>query len=104
VAHIPGFSRPGATAGVGPQILTTGMRWDCGNLNQGEAMSTPLTTFQAAKILGLSPSQTTRLAKQGRIPGASKPGRDWVFEPPLQVLPPERPPGWPRRRVPKFPP
>jgi hypothetical protein len=59
---------------------------------------TSLTTTAAAKILGLSPSQTTRLAQQGRIPGASKPGRDWVFEPPLQVLPPARPPGWPRRK------
>jgi excisionase family DNA binding protein len=57
----------------------------------------PLTTSQAAALLGLSPSQTTRLAQQGRIPGASKPGRDWVFQPPIKVLPPERPPGWPPR-------
>jgi hypothetical protein len=59
---------------------------------------TALTTTAVAKILGLSPSHTTRLAAAGRIPRASKPGRDWVFEPPIEVLPPERPPGWPRRR------
>lgn len=60
-------------------------------------MTKPLTTTAAAKILGLSPSHTTRLAAAGRIPRASKPGRDWVFEPPIEVLPPARPPGWPRR-------
>jgi hypothetical protein len=58
-----------------------------------------LTTTAAAKILGLSPSQTTRLAAAGRIPGASKPGRDWQFELPIEVLPPARPPGWPRRKA-----
>ena len=61
-------------------------------------MTKPLTTTAAAKILRLSPSQTTRLAAAGRIPRASKPGRDWVFDPPLEILPPERPAGWPRRR------
>jgi hypothetical protein len=58
-----------------------------------------LNTFEAAATLGLSVSHTARLAKQGRIPGASQPGgRDWLFEPPLKILPPERPPGYPRRR------
>jgi len=59
-----------------------------------------LTTLQASALLGLSPSQTTRLAAAGRIPRASKPGRDWVFEPPIEVLPPARPPGWPQRHPP----
>jgi hypothetical protein len=31
----------------------------------------------------------TRLTAAGRISRASKPGRDWVFEPPIEVLPPE---------------
>ena len=61
------------------------------------AMTKPLTTSQAAARLGLSPSHTTRLAAAGRIPRASKHGRDWVFEPPIEVLPPARPKGWPRR-------
>jgi excisionase family DNA binding protein len=58
----------------------------------------PMTTYEAAARLGLSPSHMARLAAAGRIPRASKPGRDWVFESPIEVLPPERPPGWPRRR------
>lgn len=45
-------------------------------------MSLPLSTEEAPEVLGLSPRQVTRLAQQARITGASKPGRDWVFEPP----------------------
>lgn len=56
-------------------------------------MNKPLTTSQAAARLGLSLTQTKRLAAAGRIPRASKPGRDWVFEPPIEVLPPARPKG-----------
>jgi Helix-turn-helix domain len=61
---------------------------------------TALTTSQAAAVLGLSLTRTKHLAATGRIPGARKHGRDWVFEPPIEVLPPARPPGWPRRREP----
>lgn len=54
-------------------------------------MSKLLNTIEASAHLGISPSHTARLAKQGRIPGASQPGgRDWLFEPPLKILPPER--------------
>jgi hypothetical protein len=59
-----------------------------------------LNTFQVAAALGLSVSHTARLAKQGRILRASQPGgRDWLFEPPLEVLPPNRPPGRPRSKA-----
>ena len=47
----------------------------------------PLTTIQAAAELGVTPNYITRLAVAGRIPRASKPGRDWVFEPPIEILP-----------------
>ena len=57
----------------------------------------PLTTAQAAALLVLSLSQTRRLARQGRIVGATRLGRDWIFDPPIELLPPERPQGWPSR-------
>lgn len=55
-------------------------------------MNKQLNTFQAAQALGISPSHMARLAKQGRIPGASQPGgRDWLFDRArLYILPPER--------------
>jgi hypothetical protein len=55
--------------------------------------------FQVMRRYGRRPDFShfaTRLAAAGRIPGVSKPGRDWVFEPPIEVLPPARPPEWPR--------
>ena len=58
----------------------------------------PLTSAKAADLLGLSARQTRRLARTGRIVGTSLLGRDWVFEHPLKILPPDRAPGWPRRR------
>jgi hypothetical protein len=58
-----------------------------------------LNTVEAAAALNLSVSHTARLAKQGRILRASQPGgRDWLFEPPIEVLPPNRPPGRPRSK------
>ncbi len=55
-----------------------------------------ISTARAGRLLNLSPRQIRRIAKQGRIPGAAKPGHDWVFEEPIEVLPPERPQGWPK--------
>jgi hypothetical protein len=51
-------------------------------------MTQPLTTAQAAARLGLPPNQAPRLARQGRIVGASFLERDSVFTPPLEILRP----------------
>jgi hypothetical protein len=39
----------------------------------------PLTTRDMARILGLSIRQVQHLAATGKIPGAVKAGRDWIF-------------------------
>lgn len=52
---------------------------------------------KAGELLGLSPSQTRRLAHEGRIPGATKRGGHWVFDLRLIILTPMRPRGRPRK-------
>ena len=39
----------------------------------------PLTTTDAAGVLGVSEQRIRALAGAGRIPGAEKVGRDWLF-------------------------
>lgn len=54
-----------------------------------------LTTAEAADRLGLSVARVKVLAAEGRIPGAVKVGRQWVFpaEPRIEGLKPHgRPP------------
>ena len=52
----------------------------------GILLDRTITTREAAALLGLSPSQVTRLANAGRLAGASKLGRDWMFWPPVLEL------------------
>jgi hypothetical protein len=61
-----------------------------------ETMKPPIHTKRAAEILDCGPREVRRLAKLGRIAGASKlveddPRAPWVFDPEdLKVLPPQR--------------
>jgi hypothetical protein len=61
----------------------------------------PIPTKRAAEILDCGPREVRRLARLGRIQGASKlieddPNALWVFDQEdLRVLPPERAQGWP---------
>lgn len=48
-------------------------------------MTKPLTTAEAAALLGLSEREVQYLAKKGQIFGAKKLGRDWRFPPNPQV-------------------
>jgi hypothetical protein len=60
------------------------------------AMKPPIPTKRAAEILDCGPREVRRLARLGRIQGASKLTEDgrkapWVFDPEeLKVLPPQR--------------
>lgn len=51
-----------------------------------------LSSNDVAERLGISRQRVLQLAKQGRIEGAKKVGRDWVFEEPVSLLPGERGP------------
>ena len=46
----------------------------------------PLTTRDLARILGLSVRQVQHLAATGKIPGAVKAGRDWIFTAPIDPV------------------
>ncbi len=61
----------------------------------GNPMGRLVTTREAADRLGFTPGRVRQLAQQGRIPGARRVGRDWLFEEPIEVLPPARPRGYP---------
>jgi hypothetical protein len=60
-------------------------------------MKPPIPTKRAAEILDCGPEEVRRLARLGRIQGASKlveddPRAPWVFDPgELKVLPSEKP-------------
>lgn len=60
-------------------------------------MSKLINTEQAAAVLGISKRRIQALAAQGRVSGAVKVGRDWVFPADLQILP-GRPVGYPGHR------
>lgn len=47
-------------------------------------------TALAAEILQLSESQTRRLALAGRISNAKKISGRWVYQKPIEVIPPSR--------------
>jgi excisionase family DNA binding protein len=46
-----------------------------------------IPTAQAAKLLGCNVAYVRRMAAQGRIPGAQKVGRDWVFPDQPRIYP-----------------
>ena len=56
----------------------------------------PLTTAQAASLLGVSPSRVRQLVLGGRLP-ATKMGRDLLIRESDLALVTERKPGRPRR-------
>ena len=45
-----------------------------------------LTSREVAAALGVSPKRARQLLQQGRIPGATKIGRDWLAPEPLRVI------------------
>jgi excisionase family DNA binding protein len=47
----------------------------------------PLTTHEAAKQLGVTPRRIQKLIADKRIPGAVKPGHDWIIPDDFMVLP-----------------
>ena len=51
-----------------------------------------LTSQEVAAALGVSPKRARQLLQQGRIPGATKIGRDWLAPEPLRVIPGKRGP------------
>ncbi|MDA8065060.1 MAG: nucleotidyl transferase AbiEii/AbiGii toxin family protein [Thermaerobacter sp.] len=51
-----------------------------------------LTSKEVAAALGVSPKRARQLLQQGRIPGATKIGRDWLAPEPLRVIPGKRGP------------
>lgn len=46
-----------------------------------------LTAKEYAELIGSSPQIVSRLARKGRIPGARKIGRDWLFPADARPIP-----------------
>jgi len=46
-----------------------------------------ITALEAAARLGVSPRWLAKLCQEGRIPGARKPGRDWLIPPGAKIAP-----------------
>jgi excisionase family DNA binding protein len=46
-----------------------------------------IPTSQAAKLLKVNQSYIRRMAQEGRIPGAIKIGRDWIFPDKPKIVP-----------------
>lgn len=72
------------------------------NQRQGRPQLKKHMTFetipQAAERLGLAISTVREYCQHGRIPGATKPGRDWMIPADATISPPTRPAGRPRRK------
>ena len=51
-----------------------------------------LTASQAAARLGISDRRVRKLARDGRVRGATKTGQEWLIPTPVEVLPASRGP------------